>query len=333
MAERWGQSCSGGLRPPSLRRSESAVTRSREVAVISDILIRLRSLFRREAVEAELDHELRFHFEGQVEKYVQSGMPRQQALRRARLEFGGLDQVKEECRDARGVSFIETTIQDVRYGLRVLRKSPGFTAVAVLTLALGIGANTAIFSFLDAALNWHFPIKDQGRIVNLWGSNNSIGAQRSSLSVPDFLDYRQQNRVFEDLAAYVGQSFHLTNVAEPLSLSGSRVSFNYFHVLGVQPAAGRDFLPEESEGGKPRVVILSHGLWQASFGADPAIPGRNITLNRESYTVVGVMPAGFHLFMGDADLWVPLDLRSSALSRGTRQVVVIGRLKPGVSKG
>ncbi len=224
-----------------------------------------------------------------------------------------------------------TLLQDIRYGIRQLRRSPGFAAVMVLTLGLGIGANTAIFSFLDAALNMHFPIKGQDEIVNLWASNISMGG-RSGLSIPDFLDYRQQNRVFEDLAAYAGQSFRLTNVAEPQRLAGSRVSFNYFHVLGVQPAIGRNFLPEESKGGKARVVILSHGLWQGSFGADPRVLGRNITLDRESYTVIGVMPEGFRLFSGNADLWVPLDLGSGALRRGVREVMVVGRLKPGVGK-
>jgi putative ABC transport system permease protein len=224
-----------------------------------------------------------------------------------------------------------TLIKDLKYGLRMLARNPGFAAVMVLTLGLGIGVNTAIFSFLDAALNLRFPIKDQDQIVNLWASNISMGG-RSGLSIPDFLDYRQQNRVFEDLAAYAGQSFHLTNVAEPQRLAGNRVSFNYFHVLGVQPAIGRNFLPEESKGGKARVVILSHGLWQGSFAGDPSVLGRNITLNRESYTVIGVMPAGFRLFNGNADLWVPLDLGSSALSRGVREVMVIGRLRPGVGK-
>ena len=224
-----------------------------------------------------------------------------------------------------------TLLQDGRYGIRQLRRSPGIAAVMVLTLGLGIGANTAIFSFLDAVLNLRFPIKDQDQIVNLWNSNNLLGG-RNSLSIPDFLDYRQQNRVFEDLAAFAGQSFHLTNVAEPQRLAGNRVSFNYFHVLGVQPAIGRSFMPEESKGGKARVVILSHGLWQGSFGADPRVLGRNITLDREIYTVIGVMPEGFRLFNGNADVWVPLDLDSSALSRGLREVMVIGRLKPGVGK-
>jgi len=223
-------------------------------------------------------------------------------------------------------------LQDSRFGLRMLAKSPGFTAVAVFTLALGIGANTAIFGFLDSVLNLHFPIRDQDQIANLWAVNNAAGVTRSDLSIPDFLDYRQENQVFEDLAASSGQDFHLTGVAEPKRLGGVRVSCNYFHVLGVQPAMGRSFLPEECEAGKLQEVILSHRLWQVSFGADPGVLGRDVTLNRESYTVIGVMPAGFRLFQGDDDLWVPLDLSSGASSRGVRQAVVMGRLKPGVSK-
>lgn len=225
-----------------------------------------------------------------------------------------------------------TLIHDFRYGLRVLAKNPGFTAVAVLTLALGIGVNTAIFSFFEAVVDLHFPIKDQSRIVNLWSANNALYTRRSGLSVPDFLDYRQQNRVFEDLAAYTGESFNLTNETGAQALSGNRVSFNYFRLLGVQPAAGRDFLPEESAAGNAKVVILSDSLWRTKFGAYPAILGRNVVLNRESYTVVGVMPAGFHVFAGNADLWVPLNLRPSSQSRSAREAMVIGRLKSGVSK-
>jgi predicted permease len=299
---------------------------------LDQIPLRLRSLFRKERVEQEMDDELRFHLERQIEENLKAGLSAEEARYAALRKFGGVEQVKEECRDAWGVRLIESLLQDVRFALRMLAKNPGLTAVVVLTLGLGIGVNTAIFSFLDAILNLRFPIKDQNQIANLWASNLSIGATRNGLSIPDFLDYRQQSRVFEDLAAYSGQTFQLTNVAEPQRLLGSRVSSNYFQVLGVQPAIGRTLLPEESRGGSHRVVILSYGLWQGSFGSDAKISGRTITLNRESYTVIGVMPVGFHLFMGNDDLWVPLDLDSSALNRSVRQVQVIGRLKSGVGR-
>jgi putative ABC transport system permease protein len=289
-------------------------------------------MFWRKRKQSDFTAEIEAHLELETEQLKEQGLSEEEARRAARRAFGNVTQAQERFYESGRWLWWDHLVQDLRFGLRMLAKNPGFAAVVVLTLGLGIGVNTAIFSFLDAILNLHFPIKEQNQIANLWGSNNSIGVTRNFLSIPDFVDHRQQNRVFDDLAAYSDQTFHLTNVAEPQNLSGNRVSFNYFHVLGVQPARGRNFLPEESEGGKHRVVILSHGLWQGSFGADPGILGRNITLNRESYTVIGVMPAGFRLFAGNADLWVPLDLGSSALSRGVRQVMVIGRLKPAVAK-
>jgi putative ABC transport system permease protein len=201
----------------------------------------------------------------------------------------------------------------------------------VLTLGCAIGINAAIFSLFYGVINLHYPVKDQGQLANLWGVNLPMGASRNALSIPDFLDYRQQNRVFEDLAAYEGENYRLTNVPEPQRVSAAQVSCNYFDVLGVQPAMGRAFLPEECRAGGHRAVILSHGLWQSSFGADSGILGGIITLNREGYTVVGVMPSGLRLFSGEANLWVPLVLDSSALSRGVRQVMAIGRLKAGVT--
>jgi len=288
--------------------------------------------FRRRYWDQERARELDAYLEAETDENIARGMRPEEARYAAHRKLGNTTLIREEIYHMNSLGWIETLWHDLRFAVRMLRKNPSFTAVAVLTLALGIGVNTAIFSIMDAVLNLHFPIKEQDRIVNLWGFNSTTGAARSSLSIPDFLDYRQQNQVFEDLAAYSGGDFHLTNADEPKRLEGGRVSFNYFRVLGVQPAIGRDFLPEESQPGKTQVVILSYGVWQSDFGADPAILGRSITLNRESYTVIGVMPAGFRLFTGDADLWVPLDVRLSELSRGVRQVMVIGRLKPGVGE-
>jgi len=217
--------------------------------------------FRRRCWDQERARELDAYLEAETDENIARGMRPEEARYAAHRKLGNTTLIREEIYHMNSLGWIETLWHDLRFAVRMLRKNPSFTAVAVLTLALGIGVNTAIFSIMDAVLNLHFPIKEQDRIVNLWGFNSTTGAARSSLSIPDFLDYRQQNQVFEDLAAYSGGDFHLTNADEPKRLEGGRVSFNYFRVLGVQPAIGRDFLPEESQPGKTQVVILSYGVW------------------------------------------------------------------------
>jgi len=296
--------------------------------VLSDLLFRLRALFRRKSVETELDEELRAHFEHHVEKYVQSGLAVEEARRRARLEFGGLDQVKEECRDARGVNLIETTLQDIRYGLRKLAGSPGFTAVAVATLALGIGANTLIFSVVNAAILHPLPFRDAGRLVTQWATSPTVGySGPGSLTDKDYMEWRDQNRVFSDIAAFRGQPTNLTGVGEPVRLIGATITASLLHVLEVNPALGRAFAPEEEAAGHNRVVLLADRLWRSRFGSDPAVLGKAIKLDGEFYSVIGVMPEGFG-FPNEADVWTPLTLKSEE-HNATLQIVA--RLKPGVS--
>jgi putative ABC transport system permease protein len=299
-----------------------------EAPVLSDLLFRLRALFRRKSVETELDEELRAHFEHHVEKYVQSGLAVEEARRRARLEFGGLDQVKEECRDARGVNLIETTLQDIRYGLRKLAGSPGFTAVAVATLALGIGANTLIFSVVNAAILHPLPFRDAGRLVTQWATSPTVGySGPGSLTDKDYMEWRDQNRVFSDIAAFRGQPTNLTGVGEPVRLIGATITASLLHVLEVNPALGRAFAPEEEAAGHNRVVLLADRLWRSRFGSDPAVLGKAIKLDGEFYSVIGVMPEGFG-FPNEADVWTPLTLKSEE-HNATLQIVA--RLKPGVS--
>ena len=296
--------------------------------MLSDLLIRLRALFRRKSMEAELDEELRAHMEHQVHKYVQSGLAVEEARRRARLEFGGLDQVKEECRDARGVNLIETTLQDIRYGLRKLARSPGFTAVAVATLALGIGANTLIFSVVNAAILHPLPFRDAGRLVTQWATSPTVGySGPGSLTDKDYMEWRDQNRVFSDIAAFRGQPTNLTGVGEPVRLIGATITASLLHVLEVNPALGRAFAPEEEAAGHNRVVLLADRLWRSRFGSDPAVLGKAIKLDGEFYSVIGVMPEGFG-FPNEADVWTPLTLKSEE-HNATLQIVA--RLKPGVS--
>jgi putative ABC transport system permease protein len=230
---------------------------------------------------------------------------------------------------------MNTLLQDIRYGLRVLAKNPGFSAVAVLTLALGIGANAAIFSVVDAVLLKPLPYKDSDRLVVVWEQNPKRGWYRNIVSAANFLDWRRQNDVFTQMAAIDPQrAFNLTGTGRPEEVWGEQTTTNLFALLGVRPFKGRDFLPEEDRPGGPRVVILSYGLWQRRYGGDASLIGKQIFLNNESYTVVGIMPAGFYFppFWREwaGQLWVAgLDLSNPG--RTHHAYIAIARLKPGVS--
>ena len=303
--------------------------------MFSDLVFRLRALFRRGAVEGELDEELRVHFERHVEKLVASGLDREEALRQARLEFGGIDQVKEECRDARGVNLIETVLQDLRYGVRMLRKNPGFTITAVLTLGLGIGANTAIFSVVNEVLLKPLPYREPDRLTVVWEQNPERGWYRNIVSAANFLDWRKQNRVFTGMAAAdVEETYTLTGTGKPEEVGGQRATANLFSLLGVRPLLGRTFLPEEDKPGSARVVVLSYSFWQRRYGGSRSVLGRQISLNNQSYTVIGVMPAGFYFppfwqELFKVELWTAgLDL--SQPDRTWHALLAVARLKPGV---
>ena len=231
--------------------------------MLADLFFRVRALFRRKAVEAELDDELRFHFEQQVAKYEKAGLTREEALRRVRIEFGGMDEVKEECRDAHGTQLVESMLQDIRYGLRTLWKSPGFTSIALLTLALGIGANTAIFSVVYAVLLSPLPYKDPSRLVVLNETTPMVGTV--SVSYLNFLDWRAQSHAFSQMAAVCGVGFNLSGISQPESIGGEAVSPNYLSILGVHPFLGRDFDASEEKDGTAPVVLLSYGLWRIAF--------------------------------------------------------------------
>src|ERR1700680_971978 len=308
--------------------------------MFSDLLFRLRALFRRGAMEAEMGEELRSHFENQVEKHVASGLPRQEAIRRARLEFGGYEQLKEECRDARGVSFIDTLLQDVRYALRMLRSSPGFTAVAILTLALGIGANTAIFSVIDSVLLRPLPYENPGSLVLIWETSSQPANLRNVVSPPDFLDWRSQNGAFQSMAAIFDERDNLTGTGDPQEVVSQGVSANFFSVLGVNPIMGAGFTAENDQVGHTRVVILSYGFWKERFAGDPAIIGKTIVMNGHPQAVVGVAPQNFNWFIKDGTLrgakpqgWFPYVFPQNFHERKNvgRFLTVVARLKPGIT--
>jgi putative ABC transport system permease protein len=308
--------------------------------MLSDLLFRLRALFRRGAMEAEMDEELRSHFENQVEKLVASGMPRDEAVRRARLEFGGYEQLKEECRDARGVSLVETVVQDMKYAVRMLRSSPSFTAVAILTLALGIGANTAIFSVIDSVLLRPLPYQDPTGLVMVWENNSQHPDPHNTVSPPDFLDWQRRNSVFAEMAALFDQRANLTGNGVPQEVVLQDVSANFFSVLGVSPILGPGFTAENGQKGHDDVVILSYGFWRERFAGDPAIVGKTVVLNGHPQTIVGVVPQNFSWFIKDGSftgakpqMWSPFVFPASFSDRKDvgRFLTVVARLKPGAT--
>jgi putative ABC transport system permease protein len=263
--------------------------------MFSDLLYRLRALFRRSSLEADLEDELRGHLEQHVEKYVRSGLPRAEALRRASLEFGGLDQMKERCRDARGVNFIETTIQDVRYGARMLRKNALFTVVAVGTLALGIGANTAIFGLLDSVMYRYLPVERPEELVQLMRLNPRRGNQPIfSFTNPIWEQVRAQQDVFSGTFAWGQARFDLARGGEVQYARGLWVSGDFFTTLGVRPAAGRLIAAGDDRRGCAGVAVLSYTFWQEHFQGAASAVGGTISLDNHSYPIIGVSAPGFH---------------------------------------
>jgi putative ABC transport system permease protein len=303
----------------------------------------LRATLRRSRTESDMDAELRSHVETYAGDLIRSGIPREEALRRARLEFGGIERIKEECRESRGLHLLDALLQDVRYAFRMLRKSPGFTLVAVLTLALGIGANTAIFSAVNAVLLQPLPFHAPSQLVAVV-STRLRGNVPDNASYPDFADWRTQDHVFSQMAAYVADNFTLTGQGAAIHIQGVDVSADLFSLLGVNPVLGRTFLPDEDKlpaANGAFAIILSDHLWREHFGADPEVIGRTVQIDNRDFTVVGVMPAGFQFpVQGEpVDFWVTMAVNfvtvpgtpSMAEQRGAHFLDVIARLKPHVS--
>jgi predicted permease len=295
---------------------------------------RLRALTRKRDVERELDEELLFHIEKQVELNVARGMSHDEARRSALATFGRVENIKEECRDARGLRPIEDMWQDLRYGARKLLKSPGFALVAVMTLALGIGANTAIFSVVNAVLLRPLPFERPEELVRIFSTRASRGSFSRPHSYLNFNDLRAQNQTFEAMAAYTGTSAALSGAESSEQITGVLSSGDIFSVLGTRPLMGRLLEAGDERPGGSNAVVISHGLWQRRFGGDPQIVGRVIKLDGREREIVGVTPAdfGFEFVTDAADFWTAIDPAEGPYkSRGSIFLDIIGRLKPGVS--
>jgi putative ABC transport system permease protein len=290
---------------------------------------RFRGLFGNRRADRELDDEIETHLRLLTERYVRQGLTEAEAACAARRQFGNVTLLQEANREMRGIKFIETVIQDLRYGLWMLRRNPGFTFVAVLTLALGIGANTAIFSVVNAVLLKPLPYYDPQRLCwvtegfQLFGEENTIDEH--------YFYWQAQSKTFDHLVAYYSGNLYLTGRGEPERLDYVVATANLFPALGVAPQLGRVFTPEEHQPGSAPVAILSHAFWQRRFGGDPAIIGQSVKLNGRSRQVIGVMPPGFK-FIQKADVLLPLALELP--SKGTLSITlkrIFGRLKPGVT--
>ena len=304
------------------------------MSLLRNITSGLRSLFRKERVSQELDEELNGFLEMAAEEKMEQGMSRKDALRAVRLERGSLDITKEMVWSARWESFVETAWQDLRFGLRTLLKSPGFTMLAVITLALGIGANTVIFSAVYAVLLKPLPFKGSDCLVFIEKKNPPRGWTRNPISPAEILAWRDQSGAFDDIGAYTQRTCVLTGVGEAEEDPCEVISSNLFPLLGVAPSRGRTFSAEEDMPQVPRVAILSYGLWQRRFAADEKVIGRALDINGDSYTVVGVMPSNFsHLYASPYGALPELWLSGIGLSPTLvwNDYFGIGRLKPSIS--
>ena len=270
---------------------------------LTAIWLRLRALALRKRLERDLDEELAFHLAMREADYRASGMDPASARLAARRRVGNPVSLKERMRDMWVFPTFESIMQDVRNALRTLRRSPGFTFVAVVALAIGIGGNTAIFSLVDGVRTRALPFHDPDRLVILWGNVMRTTLERRGGSYPDFIDWRTQSRSFDSMAAFDGLSITITTKEEARRIRGEFVSAPYFSLLGVRAAQGRTFLPEEDVGPqKIAVAIISDGLWTRTFGRAPEVVGQNIQLSGRSYEVVGVTPPGFRGLNDDAEV-------------------------------
>jgi putative ABC transport system permease protein len=297
----------------------------------------LDRLLRRDRLDRDMDEEIRFHIAERAQHLQHSGLSAEESLRHARLEFGGVEKHKEACRDTRRLHLLHDAVADLRYGLRMLHRSPGFTAVAVVTLALGIGANTAIFSLVSGVLLRPLPYRDPDRLTLVWEKDQNGHPDNATFAT--YTDWKAMSKSFEELALYKSWQPTAMGSGDPEQLTGLRVTNNYFRALGIRPEMGRDFRPEEDTPSASHVVILSHGLWQRRFSSDPNIVGKTITLSAVSYMVAGVLGADFQSLIsmdprgGSVEIFGVLGYDASLpwACRTCHHLVAIGRLRSGES--
>lgn len=294
----------------------------------------LRNLFARAKVESELDQELRAYVDLLADEKARAGMSPDEARRQARLEAGGVEAIKDEVRDARRGALVEATLRDVRHAFRLLARSPGFALLAILTIGLGIGANSAIFSVVNGVVRKPLAYPDPERLLFITSRFPALNFDKFWVSPPEYFEFSEHTRLFSGVAAYTTGAMNLAEGDRPERVNAIFVTASMFDVLGVRPLHGTVFTPEQDRPGAEPVVVLSHEIWRRAFGADPAVVGRSVLVQGRQRTVLGVMPPGFDLHDARAQLWLPLGLDPvNPGNRGSHYLYLVGRLGSGATPG
>ena len=291
-----------------------------------------RNLFARNAVERDLDQELRSYVELLTEEKIKAGLSPDEARRAARLEAGSIEHIKDEVRDVRQGSLLDSSMQDFKYGLRLLRRSPGFTILAVLTIGLGIGANSAIFSVINGVVRKPLAYPNADQLMFITSQFPTLNFNKFWMSPPEYFDYREHTKAFAHLGAYSTGAMNLSEGDRPERVNAAFITASMFDVLGVRPVRGTAFTPEQDRPGADPVVLLSHEIWTRAFAADPAVVGKTAMIQGRQRTIVGVMPPGFDLHDSKSQLWIPLGLNpENRQNRGSHGIYVVGRLADNVT--
>jgi predicted permease len=291
-----------------------------------------RNLFARSEVDRDLAEEIQSYIDLLTAEKMKMGMTPDDAARQARLEAGSAVALTEDVREQRSGAFIETTLQDLRYGLRLLKRSPGFALLAVLTIGLGIGANSAIFSVINGVVRKPLAYPQPERLMFITSQFPTLGFDRFWISPPEYFEFKQHTRAFAHVGAYNTGAMNLSAGDQPERVNAAFITANMFDVLGVKPALGRAFTPEQDLPNADPVVVISHELWQRTFQGDPSVIGRRVEIQGRPRTIVGVMPPGFDLHDSRSQLWIPSGLNPAGTNRGSHQLYLVGRLAPGVSE-
>src|SRR5687768_11362823 len=292
-----------------------------------------RNLFRRGDVERDLDEELLAYIDLLTAEKIKAGLSPDAARRAAHLEAGGVEQIKEEVRDVRRGTLLETTAQDVRYGLRLLKRSPGFAALAILTIGLGIGANSAIFSVINGVVRKPLAYPGSEKLMFITSQFRNMNFDRFWVSPPEYFEFRERTKAFAHVGAYTTGAMNVSGGEQPERVNAAFITANMFDVLGVKPMRGQPFTAEHDLPNADPVVLVSYEFWQRGFGGDQAIVGKRVEIQGQQRTILGVMPPNFDLHDARAQLWVPLGLNPNNRSnRGSHFLYLVGRLAPGISE-